>query len=111
MSYCSRECKDKAWVAAGKNAIAARKSYFKRQYSLTPEQVQEMAAGGCAICGTTDWPGRHNRPHVDHDHATGRLRGVLCSECNTGLGKFRDRIDLLEVAIAYLKRGVACADG
>ena len=101
-SYCSRECKDKGWIASGRNAPVVRRSYFKTKYGLTVEQVDEMAAKGCAICGTTTWMGRHARPHIDHDHETGRIRGVLCSECNTGLGKFKDDPAILQAAIDYL---------
>lgn len=100
--FCSRTCKEKERVASGKAAEGSRRHYFGKLYGLTVDQINEMAKAGCAICGTTDWPGRHKRPHVDHDHRTGAVRGVLCSECNTGLGKFRDDPDVLERAIAYL---------
>lgn len=102
VSYCSRKCKDKAWIADGRNAVVTRRGYFTRRYALTPERVDEMAAAGCAICGTTAWPGRHSRPHVDHCHETGLVRGILCSECNTGLGKFKEDPALLRRAIEYL---------
>lgn len=104
VSYCSRPCKDRAAVASGATALAVKRYYFKSRYGLTPAQVEEMAATGCAICGTTDWPGRHNRPHVDHCHATGRVRGILCSECNVGLGKFKDDPDLLRRAVEYIMK-------
>lgn len=103
-SFCSRECKDRERIISGAAAVSARKSYFKRNYNLTVEDVERMAAEGCHICGTLDWPGQHNRPHVDHCHATGRVRGVLCTDCNTGLGKFRDDPDRLEAAARYLRR-------
>jgi hypothetical protein len=102
VSYCSRKCKDRATVASGAAAQAAKRHYFKSRYGLTPQQVEEMAKAGCAICGTTNWPGRHNRPHVDHCHRTGKVRGILCSECNTGLGKFKDDPALLRRATEYV---------
>lgn len=100
--YCSAACKTKRRVADGRASEAALRFYFKRRYGLTPDQVDEMAAAGCGICGTVEWSGRHSRPHVDHDHKTGRVRGILCSECNTGLGKFRDDPELLRRALQYL---------
>lgn len=100
--FCSRACKQKERIASGKAAEASKRHYFGKLYGLTVEQVQAMAEAGCGICGTKDWPGRHQRPHVDHDHQTGAVRGILCSECNTGLGKFRDDPALMEQAIAYL---------
>jgi hypothetical protein len=105
VSYCNRACKDKARIANGQNATAARKWYLKERYGLTPEQVDDLAAAGCAICTTQVWNGRHARPHVDHDHETGKVRGILCSECNTGLGKFKDNPELLRAALRYLERG------
>lgn len=61
-----------------------------------------MAERGCWICGTHDWPGMHGRPHVDHCHKTGKVRGILCAECNSGLGKFKDRPEFLIKAVEYL---------
>ena len=58
-----------------------------------------MLKGNCEICGRT-----HDKMHVDHDHVTGGFRGILCSRCNTGLGLFLDSTDMLEKAVAYLKR-------
>lgn len=100
--FCSPSCKEAERVASGRAADSSRQHYFRSQYGLTAEQIKKMAEAGCRICGTTEWPGRHNRPHVDHDHTTGVVRGILCSECNTGLGKFRDSPALLKAAIDYL---------
>ena len=59
----------------------------------------------CKLCGT-DIPG-DKRKHftVDHDHQTGKVRGLLCSKCNQGLGCFKDQKDLLVKAILYLDEG------
>jgi hypothetical protein len=64
----------------------------------------EQQAGLCSIClrslGKT--------PHVDHDHETGAIRGVLCFNCNGGLGQFRDDPDLLLRAADYLEEHALC---
>lgn len=62
---------------------------------------QLAAQGGkCAICGTTK-----GKWHGDHDHDTGRFRGILCQKCNMGLGMFDDEAGRLAAAIAYLEKG------
>jgi hypothetical protein len=74
----------------------------RRGIDATVDDVQRMIAeqgNNCAICGDT----LHASPHTDHDHATGMLRGILCHFCNHGLGNFRDNIDSLRAAIAYLE--------
>jgi hypothetical protein len=81
-------------------AQISRRGMLRRKYGLDTdgyEALLEWSNGGCAICGAK------TPLAVDHDHATGALRGLLCRHCNTGLGQFRDRIDLLRIAIAYLE--------
>lgn len=58
------------------------------------------AQGGvCAICREA------KAEHVDHDHSTGKVRGLLCFNCNGALGQFRDRTDLMIRAVGYLRGG------
>ena len=58
--------------------------------------------GCCAICGTNSTGGR-KAFHVDHCHDTGKVRGLLCGNCNSGIGNLRDDIGLLKRAITYLE--------
>lgn len=62
----------------------------------------EAQGGCCAICGTNS-TGKRKAFAVDHCHDTGKIRGLLCSNCNTGIGNLRDNIGLLERAIEYLR--------
>ena len=75
----------------------------KRKYGMSKadfDNLYELQKGACQICG-----GNLNHSlNVDHDHKTGRVRGLLCSYCNTGLGLFRDDVGTLAKAIAYLVR-------
>ncbi len=74
-----------------------------RKYGIGQGEIQElfdMQGGVCAICGHSEKIDR--ALHVDHDHATNEVRGLLCNACNTGLGLFRDSPALLEAAMDYL---------
>jgi len=62
----------------------------------------EVQNGCCAICGTND-TGNRKAFHVDHCHATGKIRGLLCGNCNSGIGNLRDNVRLLRRAIDYLE--------
>lgn len=92
-------------------AVTNRRSKLKRNYGITLEAYDKLLAqqdGGCAICGTPDPGGRIGAfgPvfHVDHCHESGAIRGLLCHCCNTALGSFRDDVERLSKAIAYLGR-------
>lgn len=77
--------------------------YLKRAYNITLEEYDRMlkAQGGkCAIC-SCELKGRNC--HVDHNHETGEVRGLLCHSCNVGLGMFRDDRGRFLKASEYLK--------
>lgn len=64
----------------------------------------------CGICDQTEDVVKHGRAQrlsVDHDHATGALRGLLCHRCNAGLGMFKDDPMRLRAAVEYLRRADA----
>lgn len=81
--------------------------HLAKTYGLTPAEfqaIQDSQGGRCRICKAPfnpDLGGCH--PCVDHEHATGRVRGVLCRLCNVGLGQMRDNPKLLRAAARYLE--------
>lgn len=80
-----------------------RRASLKKLYGLTESAYDDLLraqAGVCAICRTVCGTGR--RLAVDHCHVTGRVRGLLCSNCNQALGKMRDDVELLQRAVHYL---------
>lgn len=88
---------------ADKRRTQASDWFLRNKYGLTREAYEVMKSaqdGVCAICSRTCKTGRELA--VDHCHATGRIRGLLCSKCNRGLGIFEDSREFLERAIAYL---------
>jgi Recombination endonuclease VII len=81
------------------------------KYRLSDEEfdrLKDRQAGLCAICGRPETrdhgPAKFKRLAIDHCHATGKVRGLLCQECNIGLGLFRDDCAIMEAAVAYLRR-------
>jgi len=83
----------------------ARNSKLKKAYGITLKEYNKMLAKQdecCAICKTDIPNGKGNTFHVDHCHETGKVRGLLCSNCNTSLGGFKDNPTLLTKAIKYL---------
>jgi hypothetical protein len=84
--------------------VIMRRNNLKRLYSITPEDYDlllNQQNGVCAICGGVCPTGR--RLSVDHDHATNKIRGLLCSRCNFGIGQL-DTKEKLNNAIKYLEK-------
>lgn len=81
-----------------------------KRYGLTFEDQEGMLREQnykCAICGQEIFLFGSSQKliaHVDHDHKTGKVRGLLCKECNSGLGKFRDNPEYLLSAVSYLNK-------
>ena len=65
------------------------------------DKILEKQDNGCKICGIKI-PGGQGRFHIDHDHVTGKIRGLLCSNCNLALGNAKDDIKILAAMIQYL---------
>lgn len=85
-----------------------RNRRLRENYGITHEYYEELLRcqnGVCAICGNGH-VGRNNASHfaVDHDHSSGKIRGLLCSKCNMGIGYFGDDIAKLQNAIEYLRQ-------
>lgn len=83
-----------------------RKTTLRKRYGISPELYEELLLkqeGRCAICGSNNPGGRFKYFNVDHNHSTGKIRGLLCLYCNTGLGKFGDNTTFLRKAVEYLE--------
>lgn len=112
-----RVCDSKAaseWYFKNRTQILRRDKISRDQnnsqgpvYGLRPGQYEEMLIAQnevCAICGEKEKVTRLKRLAIDHDHATEKVRELLCNRCNNVLGRVDDKIALLEKAIQYLKK-------
>jgi len=105
-----RTCRSAAayqwWLDNKDRAADTRRRRELAGYGMTVEEYDDLLArqdGHCGICEAVDAGADHKRLPVDHDHATGRVRGLLCHRCNRALGLLGDDIDLLRKAIKYLE--------
>lgn len=82
-----------------------RERRWLKKFDLSRKQyddILEAQGGGCAICGSEDPKGRGEHFTVDHCHDTGKVRGLLCNDCNLCIGKLGDSAELLQRAVDYL---------
>jgi hypothetical protein len=95
--------------------LAAKRRYFrdwkyKHKFGVSADDHDRMLAaqnGVCAICKRPEHrkaSGVVKALAIDHDHATGKIRGLLCDMCNHALGNFEDDVDRMHIAIAYLEK-------
>lgn len=91
-----------------------RDRYFdvrlQREYGITLDDYNRILleqGGGCGICGAVESRNKDGsgRLHVDHDHATNEVRGLLCDTCNRGIGQLGDDPERVRAAVRYLERG------
>ena len=106
--FCSQECAD----AAGED------NYFRRTYGICRDEYLDLLDkqnGKCAICGGEGFVMNKDRHKaklvVDHDHATGKVRGLLCHNCNRALGLLHDNVEHFNVAIKYLEGATTIPQG
>lgn len=86
---------------------SAKKAYRLRRYGLSVSEFDAMLGaqnGVCAICGGAPHDRYQKNMAVDHCHETGRIRGILCLNCNSALGLFAEDANRLRAAIEYLSR-------
>ncbi|OEV01239.1 hypothetical protein AN217_13175 [Streptomyces qinglanensis] len=86
-----------------RRAVDGRAGHLGPTYGMTVEQRRSLLGGRFGNCPSC--PGSAPE-HVDHDHETGRVRGVPCFSCNAALGQFRDRPDVMRRAAAYVEGNV-----
>ena len=106
--YTCKEC-TKARVKAAHHADPSlqRRRDLKRLYGITLEEYDDMLerqGSKCACCGSEDARGKHNVFCVDHDHVTGKVRELLCKDCNIVLGIINDSPEHLMRLIQYIAR-------
>jgi len=103
-----RATSNKQMRVARKNHNRRFKSYSLKKFGITIEDYERMFKeqnGVCAICGNPETVVTNGEPwrlSVDHNHETGEVRGLLCTNCNNGLGRFKDSLDLFQKALVYL---------
>lgn len=97
--YCSNQCA----------ALGIAENRYQKEYGISVKDVENMLKEQdylCAICNTEGFAMSdkvYNTLNVDHDHKTGKVRGMLCHNCNRALGLLQDSTEILQKAINYLK--------
>lgn len=90
------------------NPHIKRRSYLKLEYGISMGDYEELLKKQgykCKICkSNTPRCTQHKHLYVDHDHSTGKIRGLLCNRCNMGIGHLEDNVEFFKEAIKYLEK-------
>lgn len=116
---CNRAAQRVRWRKDIENSRIQRRKYAQtpgrkttkrkqnlKKYGMTPNDyhlLYVVQEGRCAICATQHPEFSPGNLHVDHCHAIGHVRGLLCTSCNNGLGRFKDSPEVLTTAAEYLR--------
>lgn len=98
--YCSPEC-----------ARLVKSLWNLSRYGITRDDFREAwyrQGGKCAICHQPERTARNHLLSIDHDHLTGRFRGLLCSHCNRAIGLFQDDPEVIDAAARYVRETREC---
>ena len=86
------------------NAKVSNRKYKLAKHGASTERYAQLLVGQCNACAICKGPFLDKTPHIDHCHATGQLRGLLCRQCNLVLGFSKDAEATLFAAVDYLRR-------
>lgn len=100
--FWCRTCFTKKSIAYQKaDPQRTRRFWLKHRYGITPEEEYRLLVSQDFLCGICKCELEFARPHIDHNKATGQIRGILCSRCNQGFGLFAENVEYLAAAIEY----------
>jgi hypothetical protein len=86
------------------NKELVRNRTIKWKYGITSEEYETLVFKQNNLCAICDKPNNEQRLDIDHNHETGKVRGLLCHQCNLAIGCFKDNIEFMKKAIKYLRK-------
>lgn len=111
LAYCTVHMRERRRVGYAKDPDKHIDKQYKYRYGIEASAYRELFEqqnGVCAACSEPELPRRKTvqqvRLSIDHDHATGKIRGLLCSNCNTALGLLQESAERIEMLAVYLKK-------
>ena len=106
LSECKECMKSRVMNRYNKDPDLVNDKRAAKLYGITLEQVQEMREQSGGVCGICNREGKHHHKRlvIDHDHKTGKVRGLICSSCNSMIGWCGEDTQTLQNLIEYLNR-------
>lgn len=90
-----------------RNPDRVTRNLLWREYRMTVEEYAAMLSAQGGVCASCEGAAKgrwKSRLHVDHDHSTGKVRGLLCQNCNIALGQLKDSVSTIEKLLEYMKK-------